>query len=359
MAGRYRGSARSLTLAGIAATLIGLLLACAGASAKSAGSFGPESALLSYVVAEKSGSATRYRWIFRRPDSNREQFFVEVPDPPKLVFWATKESRVYYAIGARILATAYPQTHAVSSQVAEAPSPNVAAMWIERSTGKLRVIVLNEISQSSITREADGTLIYRLDDGVSVPASGLPDWGDPGVCTVLELGSAGKWTLVARRATKFGAGDTPGLDVAKGFRHERGVSQDSLLTSYTCPHGQACGKDLPMPMASALRRLVNYPATDFRYIPSADGLRGLVFRTIMGDTPHAEAPVFLVSQGNQTLRQINLYHRNQIGLARNGRYLLLTDEYSGDNPLLLDLKTGDTVFSIRARAAVWVPDYHQ
>jgi hypothetical protein len=359
VAGRYRGCARSLTLVGIAATLIGLLVACAGASAKSGGSFGQESALLSYVVPEKSGSATHYHWIFRRPNSNREQFFVEVPEPPKLVFWATKERRVYYAIGSRIFAAAYPHAHALPSYVAEAPSPNVAAIWIERSTGRLRVIVLKEISQSSITRKADGTLIYRLDDGVRVPAPGLPDWGAPGVCTVFELGSGGTWTLVARRVTKFGAGDTPGLDVVSGFRHERGVSQDSLLTSYTCAYGQTCGRDLPAPTASALRGLVNYPATNFRYIPPADGLSGLVFRTIMGDTLHAETPVFSVSQGNRTLRQINLYHRNQIGLARNGRYLLLADEYSGDNPVLLDLKTGDTVFSIRARAAVWVPDYHQ
>ncbi len=160
---------------------------------------------------------------------------------------------------------------------------------------------------------------------------------------------------MARRATKHGAGDTPYLDVVNGFRHERGVSQGRLLMSYACAYGETCGEHLPKPLVSRLREMGNYPATDFRYIPPGDGLRGLVFRTGMGDTLHAETPVFLVSQRGQTLRRIKLHHRDQIGFGRNGRYLLLADEYSGDNPILIDLETGNTVFSVRARAAVRVP----
>lgn len=351
--GRQR--TRCLMLALFAGALVIMSLACTEVRAGSDRSSNPGAALLSYVVREKPGSATRYRWILRSPDSNQEQVFVEVPEPPKLVFWDTKESKVYYVRGSRIFAAAYPQAHAVPSYVTKLPSPDAAAMWIERTTGRLRVIVLEEIPESSISRKTDGTLIYRLDDGSSVPAPGLPDWGDSGVCTVLELGSGGKWTLMARRATKYGAGETPGLDVVNGFRHESGVSQDRLLMSYTCAYGKILRKDLPTPMASSLREVVNFPATDFRYLPPADNLDGIVFRTVMGDTLHAAAPVFLVSQRDQTLRQIKLDREDQIGFARNSRYLLLANEYSGDNPILLDLETGNTVFSIRAHAAVWVP----
>jgi len=153
----------------------------------------------------------------------------------------------------------------------------------------------------------------------------------------------------------FLSANTPYPDVVSRFRHERGVNQSRLLMSYTCAYGETCGNHLPKPLVSRLREVGNYPATDFRYIPPGDGLRGLVFRTGTGDTPHAETPIFLVSQGGQTLRRIKLNHRDQIGLGRNGQYLLLADEYSGDNPVLIDLETGNTVFSVRARAAVWVP----
>lgn len=339
----------------LAAVFVSLLAASTETRGGSGQPSTSEAGLLSYVMREEHGSAASYRWIFRSPDSGREQVFIEVPEPPKLVFWDSTERRAYYAIGSRVFVAAYPQAHAASSYVAKLPSPNVAAMWLERTTGRLRVIVLENIPDSSITRKADGTLIYRLGDGSNVVASDLPDWGDSAVCTVLELGPAGGWTFVARRATKYDAGDTPYLKVVDGFRHERGVSQHRLLTSYTCAYRKACGEALPRSMVSGLRELVNYPVADFRYIPPQGGRSGFVFRTDVGDALHAVAPVFLVSQHGRTLRRIKLQHLDQIGFALNGRYALLADEYSGDNPVLLDLETSKAVLSARARAAVWVP----
>jgi hypothetical protein len=342
-------------LALVAALFVGLLAACVEPRAESGPRSSPGAGLLSYVLRDIRGSAVSYRWIFWSRDFSREQVFIEAPAPPRLVFWASKERRVYYAIGPRVFIAAYPQSHPATSYVARLPSPNVMAMWLERTTGRLRVIVLEHIPDTSITRKADGTLIYRLADGAGVAASGLPTWGDSGVCTVLELGPAGQWTLVARRATKYGAADTPYLDVVNRFRHERGVSQHRLLMSYTCACRKRCGEDLPRSLVAELRGLVNFPLAGFRYSPPRGGQSGFVFRTVMDDAVHAAAPVFLVSPQGQALRRIKLDHRAQIGFVRNGRYLLLANEYSGDNPTVLDLKTGDVVFSVRARAAVWVP----
>ncbi len=125
--------------------------------------------------------------------------------------------------------------------------------------------------------------------------------------------------------------------------------------SYTCAYGKTCGEALPRSVVPRLRELVNYPVADFHYIPPRGDQSGFVFRTDMGDTQHAVGPVFLVSHQGRIVRRIKLHHLDQIGFARNSRYLLLANEYSGDNPTLIDLETGQAVLAVRARAAVWVP----
>jgi hypothetical protein len=155
---------------------------------------------------------------------------------PELMFWDTQEMRVYYVAGSRIFSSAYPQRHAAPYVIAALPPGDVQGMWVERASGRLRVVELEEIPDDAITKGADGTLTYRLRDGSSVPGSDFPD-GTPGVCTVLELSPNGKWIRIARRASTFEAGEALGFDVVNDFRHERGASQNSLLMFYTFAYG--------------------------------------------------------------------------------------------------------------------------
>ncbi len=329
----------------IAALVIAACLGnCVRAYAGNGGSFRDPGPLLSYVTKGYG----HYQWVFWSASSHQKEVFLELPQAPEFVFWDTQEERVYYAVESRVFSAAYPQRHAAPSDIAALPPGDVKLMWVEQASGRLRVVELEEIPDKAIAKGIDGTLTYRLHDGSSVPGLDFPPWGTPGVCTVLELARNGKWLPVVRRATKFEAGDTPELDVVDEFRHERGASQNTLLMSYTYAYGKLGGEDLPKELVSHLTKAGIHSVDDFTYAPGANGLLGLVFRTVMGDTVHAETPVFLISQTGQ-LRRVKLRVRDdQIGLGHSGRYLLIADEYSGDDPTVIDLKTGATLISERA-----------
>jgi hypothetical protein len=119
--------------------------------------------------------------------------------------------------------------------------------------------------------------------------------------------------------------------------------------------GRESEERFPKELISGLAKAGVSSANDFTYAPGRNGLPGLVFPVVMGDTAHAEKPVFIVSQAH-TFTRVKLRNRDeQIGIARSGRYLLIAAEYSGDDPTVTDLKTNTTLISKRAHAAVWVP----
>ena len=97
----------------------------------------------------------------------------------------------------------------------------------------------------------DDRVSYRAPDGGLVPAARLPDWGIAYLCTVLEWrGDASGWRVLARRATKDDAGETPGIAVADDLRDELGRSSERLARSYTCESGR-CRNDVAPHLAAA------------------------------------------------------------------------------------------------------------
>jgi len=356
-----RGSAceriSRLAIFSVALALAGCLFVCSQASAGNAATPSPTH-LLSYVAEENvPDSGVRYHWKFWDPDTGKQQTFLDLTDKPKLVVWDTQERLVYYAIGSRIFDTTYPRTHALPAQVADLPPGEVIVMWPERTTGRLRVIVREAIPDSAIIRKPHGKVAFRLADGSTVSGTDLPDWGVAAVLTALELGPRGQWARLARRATKDGAGDTPGTDVVNEFRHERGASEDAIADSFVCgePETETCGETLPKSLWPPLRAAGNYAAADFAYLAPANGLMGLTFNTAMGDTMHTLKPLFLVPPDGDKLVPIKLHTMQEVHIGRNGKYLLIDDGDYGDNPIVIDLKTGRTVFSADGCDAVWVP----
>jgi hypothetical protein len=333
---------------GIAALVLAACLGnCDQIAAENSRGFALGGPILSYI-AEHDG---HYRWIFWSASSRQKETFLELPEAPKLVFWDTQKMRVYYAIGSRILSAAYPQRHSAPSYIATLPPGDVQVMWVQRSSGRLRAV---KVESAAASNNNDGTTTYSLEDGTSVRGFDFPD-GIPGVCTVLELRRNGKWVPVVRRASVFEAGDTPGLGVVNDFRYERGASQDTLLMSYTYAYGKMIGKDLRKTLISGLANAGISSPSDFPYVSEQSGAAELVFHTGEGDTVHAETPVFLVSRTDQLTRLKLRDGYKQIGLGRSGRYLLIEDEYSGDNPTVIDLKTSKTLINERAQSSVWVP----
>ena len=211
-----------------------------------------------------------------------------------------------------------------------------------------------EIPDSAIIKKTGNTVVYRLADGSIVSGMGFPDWGVAAVLTVLECGPRGEWTRIAQRATKDEAGDTPGMEVVDEFRHERGASRDTIINSCICANWAMCGNDAPKSFVRLLRAADQ--DGEFRYIPPRNGLMGLLFATAFGDTLHTVPPFFLVSQSGEHMKQIELGDRNAVDACPDSQSLLIADQYGGDNPIVIDLKTGRAVFSSEnATDAVWIP----
>jgi len=113
----------------------------------------------------------------------------------------------------------------------------------------------------------------------------VPNWGAAYVCSVLELQADGAtWRLLATRATKDDAGDTPGISVVSDLRNEVGYSSDRLDTSYTCGNGQ-CANDVPKHLVALASRLAQRKLTDDDEMSiwrPGPGLRSILFNTGMG-----------------------------------------------------------------------------
>lgn len=349
-----------LAIFSVAIALTGCLFVCSQASA---GNAATQSAahLLSYVVEENvPDSGVRYHWKFWDPDTGKQQTFLDLPDKPKLVIWDTQERLVYYSIGSRIFDAPYPRTYALATQVGDLPPGDATVMWLERTTGRLRVIVREEIPDSAIIRKPDDKVVFRLADGSTVSGTDLPDWGVAAVLTVLELGPRGKWALLARRATKDGDPDTPGLDEVEDLWHERGVSQHALLASYTLPnphpHHRMDLEEVSKSLAERLRIDGYHGGKHFLYLRLPGSPNGIVFYEGDSDFLFLETPIFLLSRDGKQLKRLDLGNRRFVGLGKSGIYLLIADAGNGDNPIVIDLNTGGTVFSPEnAHDAMWIP----
>jgi hypothetical protein len=179
----------------------------------------------------------------------------------------------------------------------------------------------------------------------------------PFVATVLELAPDGKtWKVLARRATKELAGDTPGLSVVDDLRHEDGVSDVRLLGAYTCDAGQ-CRNDVPADLAEQVNRQTGrrVAADDLSIWKLGPRDPAIVFGTVMGDEVHMTPPVLLVSADGRSVTALPTQGREQVGLAVDEPYLLLAGEWTGKDPVVIDVRSGRVRFSAKGLAAMWVP----
>jgi hypothetical protein len=96
---------------------------------------------------------------------------------------------------------------------------------------------------------------------------------------------------------------------------------------------------------------------------SPDRSIGLEMRAGQGDTYHAFAPVTWVDR--KRARRATIYPKgrtypgtaDQIAFAVRGNYLLLVEEYSGEHPIIVEMRSGDILKSVitPSARAVWVP----
>lgn len=299
-----------------------------------------------------------HHWRFWRADSNQVQSFLTAATAPRHVFWSLSESRVYFVLGNTIYRSRIDLIPAQPERLADLPTSlgEVQALWRERSTGHLRVATMQAVAESAIVTTRRGVR-YRLADGSTIAALADPAWGVPFIASVLQLGDDHKsWKLIARRATKDQAGDTPGLSVTDEFRHEDGVSNQRLLESYTCSAG-ICRNEVPAALAGlaskAAKRTLD--PDEVSIFPGAGRRPALLFGTVMGDEVHITGPVLFVPPGERAIVALPTEGRRQLGLGFERSLVLLADEYTGVTPVVIDMKSGAQRFRAQGSGATWIP----
>src|SRR5215813_6110254 len=316
---------------------------------------GETGAQLSFFQSRNGKTA----WMIWSAAANRTDVFMEVADAPSLVLWESKPGAVLFVSGKSIFQAGMEQTPASRKQVAALPEGHgdVRTIWRDAASSRLRVAAMLPIEESDVLDEK-GKIMYRLPDGRKIAGMTEPDWGSPYACSVLELQADGStWKLLATRATKDEAGDTPGISVVSDLRKEAGYSSELLQDSYTCGNGQ-CGNDVPKNLVALASRLAKRKLADdeISIWRPGPGLRSILFGTIMGDALHAAPPVIILSPDEKSGQNLPLGDLHQLSLGVAAGLLLVTDETNDGHPVVVDLKTGQVRFSAPdATSAVWIP----
>lgn len=298
-----------------------------------------------------------YQWMLWRPGQKQASLFLETRGEPQNIFWDRSAKRVYYTLDGKIFQAHWDSLPGQSEQIAALPvnAGKLRGLWRERSTRRLRLVAMQAVATADVLTR--GGLRYRLPGGRSIAATGLPPWGVPFVCTVLELdGDASRWTVLAQRATKDLAGDTPGISVVDDVRHEWGASSDGLLASYTCGAGQ-CRAEVPVRLIKLAETQAQQKlnADEMSMLPANSARAAVLFDTASGDQLHMVAPVFLIAADGRATLVARKHERKQLGLAIEQGYLLLADELTGARPVVIELRTGVVRFQPEGWGAVWLP----
>lgn len=299
-----------------------------------------------------------YHWMLWRAGQARAALLLEMPARPRNIFWPAGETSVYYTLDGGIFRAPLDRLPSQAERLAGLPTNvgEIRALWRERGTRQMRVAAMFAVADGDVLTQ--GRLRYRLADGQTIAGMAVPAWGLPFVCTVLELGKDGKtWTVLARRATKDLAGDTPGLAVVDDLRHELGVSNERLLESYSCRNGQ-CRNDIPAKLFKLAGSLAGkrLDADEFSILRGGARQPAVIFGTATGDQLHMTPPVFVVGVDGHAAQVSAVTGRQQLGLAVKQTQLLLADEATGAGPVVVELATGELRFRADGWGATWVPE---
>jgi hypothetical protein len=290
--------------------------------------------VLSYLQKDASG----YQWMFWQSDQARPVTFLSAASQPRQIFWDPEHDRVYYVLDGAMRRARISVIPARAERLASVPAGagEIRALWRDRISGQLRIVSM---------RPARGGAA-----GMKVPS-----WGKPFICTLFEFDELkGKWRLVARRATKDLAGDTPGIAVMDDLRREYGVSNDRLFERSSCAGGE-CRNDVA---PSVLTRVASetgraYSSEDLS-MWKVGAHRTVLFGVTEGDQLHMTPPMLLI-QPDQSMTTLPVDGRKQLGLAVSQSLLLIADEWTGARPQVINLETGAVQFSANGWGAVWVP----
>lgn len=256
------------------------------------------------------------------------------------------------------------------TEMAKLPAAD-AAIHLEEN-GKMRAawVVTEGVKNKPVPAGAKAKAIVTF-EGKDYPVDEdavFPPWGTTGVAILAEHDGKG-WKRIEVTPTKTDAGDTPHLDALKAQRKNKAsvLAVDGLVMSMTCIsgyHGKlACTPEAP---AGARRELLKLDK-DIENVGTLEldrggGKNALAFNVMQGDTLHAFTPVILCTDGVASCKAPVVVEKKgegqgrQLGIATQGGFTILSDEYSSSNARIVDA-TGKTVLSLpTSTAVVFLPD---
>ncbi len=325
-----------------------LTLFCLGALA-SASEAEPE---LFYQARTPNGFELRLRDVA----TSHERVLTTGDKEMEPLFWDVHGPGLIYVASGKLLRIEYDRPDAEGQILAPVPDQVGAETdcWMDGTNARLRCL-LRQLVEGDAIAIVNGRERWRLQDGAEIDGV-KPEWGTRLACSVVERAAVG-WKVVARAASWGEAEGAPDCSVVGKLRSERGAMQRALLLTGSCVDG--CGESAPPDLVSRLQPspLLDRQIDEVRAIRDPSG-GALVFGASFGDTLHAMAPVWFVKAPGEPTRLPPLlgeYDYRQIAIWKSGGFALITEEYSGGNPHVVELATGDVVFSGEGDHAVWAP----
>lgn len=344
---------------------------------------------LSYFVTE-GVECSWYYWDSAIP--TERNLLAKLPKCPELVFFDSQQNTVYFSEGNTVYSLPLKQQASKPRQFASLPKVKgkKRVLWIDKSNGKLRLLVVSDVPEKDVVRK-DGKVYLRNADGILIEGSSkgafiggfsyATMWEHPQLLTVFELVTDDKWQRKAELASEIFFGLSRAEEVWKEgatnwhkvekspIWNERGISNYSASTDLCENESEDTAlrclrsvEDFVTPSGQA--RVANYFSKekdpDLFYISFKQANAAIIFDTIFGDTLHAVLPLLFCK--NKCMQQSSLDISNipenaQVRLSVAYPFLLVVDSNdvtTGNNPNVIDLRTGKIVYKSSGFGAMWM-----
>lgn len=279
---------------------------------------------------EKTGSDECVSKYLEIP-SKKETVLMHSKDCPKNLIWDMKNKTLYYTSEDFLFSRPLDRSKMGPQKLVKLPQKENFSISLDAEKHQPLISYLVEVPIEDYKFTGEGETrkeIYKF-EGKTYETTTTPPWGIPyvAISAVLEKG---KWKRLEVVPTKSEAGDTPGLD-ALSERKTEGLSMSEIAKDMYC-----YSKKLDCTAEDKkIAKLVKAEESDnYGHIETKKS--EFVFGTLFGDSMHASAPVFLCQNHCATSKKLKEVTETQIGLATQGDYLLVVNEFTGDNPRVYD-----------------------